>query len=80
MTTAEETRHCEIELERSKRNFHEDLSQIGQKLHDTRVQFSPTHVIGEKSLLISGIGLLLGFLVANRDLIQRVTHSLNGNR
>jgi hypothetical protein len=80
MTRAEETHHCEIELALSKREFQEDLSRIGQKLHETRVHFSPTHIIGENSLLISGIGLLVGFVLGNRDLIQRRTQVTYGNR
>jgi hypothetical protein len=68
MSTTEETHQCEIELELSKHDFHEDLSQIGQKLHETRVRLSPTHVIEEKSLLISALGLLVGFVLGYRNL------------
>ena len=67
MSTSEETHQCEIELGLSKHDFHEDLSQIGQKLHETRVRFSPTHIIGEKSLLISALGLLVGFILGYRN-------------
>ena len=68
MNTTEETHQCEIELELSKHDFHEDLSQIGQKLHETRARLSPTHVIEEKSLLISALGLLVGFVLGYRNL------------
>jgi hypothetical protein len=68
MSTTEETHQCELELELSKHDFHEDLSQIGQKFHETRVRLSPTHVIGEKSLLISALGLLVGFVLGYRNL------------
>ncbi len=68
MSTSEETHQYEIELELSKHDFQEDLSQVGQKLHETRVRLSPTHVIGEKPLLISVLGLLGGFVLGYRDL------------
>jgi hypothetical protein len=67
MSTTEETDQCEIDLELSQHDFREDLSQIGQKLHETRVRISPTHVIGEKSLLISALGLLVGFVLGYRN-------------
>src|SRR6266851_9862474 len=63
MSTTEETHQCEIELELSKHDFQEDVSQIGQKLHETRVSLSPTHVVGEEPLLISALGLLVGFVL-----------------
>jgi hypothetical protein len=68
MSTTEETHQCEIELELSKHDFHEDLSQIGQTLHKTRVRLSPTHVIEDKSLFISALGLLVGFVLGYRNL------------
>jgi hypothetical protein len=68
MSTTEETHQCEIDLVLSKHDFHEDLSQIGQKLHETRVRLSPTHIIGEESLVISALGLLVGFVLGYRNL------------
>ena len=67
MSTTEETHQCEIDLELSKHDFREDLSQIGQRLHETRVRHSPTHVIGKKPLLISVLGLLVGFVLGYRN-------------
>ena len=66
--STEETHQCEIDLELSQHDFREDLSQIRQKLHETRVRVSPTHIIGEKSLLISALGLLVGFVLGYRNL------------
>jgi hypothetical protein len=63
MSTNEETHQCEIDLELSKHDLQEDVSQIGQKLHETRVRLSPTHVIGEKPLLILALGLLVGVVL-----------------
>lgn len=71
MSTAEETHQYEIELVLSKHDFHEDLSRIGQKLHETRVRLSPTRVIGEKSLLISTLGLLAGFVLGNWEPVRQ---------
>jgi hypothetical protein len=68
MSTTEETHQCEIELELSKHDFQEDVSQIGRKMHETRVRFSLTHVLGEKPLLISALGLLVGFVLGCWDL------------
>ena len=68
MSITEETHQCEIELELSKHDFQEDVSQIGQKLHETRVSLSPTHVVGEKPLLISALGLLVGFVLGYWEL------------
>jgi hypothetical protein len=68
MSTTEETHHYEIELELSKHDFREDLSQIRQRLHETRARLSPTHTIGEKSLSISVLGLLVGFVLGYRNL------------
>lgn len=39
---------------------HEDLSRIGEKLHEARVHLNPMHIIDEKSVLISGLGLVAG--------------------
>jgi hypothetical protein len=67
MSTTEETHHYEIELELSKHDFREDLSQIRQRLHETRARLSPTHTIGEK-FSISVLGLLVGFVLGYRNL------------
>ncbi len=66
MSTAEEAHQCEVELELSKHDLREDVSQIGQKLHETRVRLSPMRLIGKKPLLISGLGLLAGFVLGYR--------------
>jgi len=71
MSTAEETHQCEVELQLSKYDFYEDLSEIKQKLHETRSRLSPMRVIKEKSLMISALGLLVGFVVGNRDRVHR---------
>jgi hypothetical protein len=67
MTTAEKMERYEIELEVCKRDFHEDLSRISEKLQNTRLRLSPGRFIGDKPLLISGVGLLAGFVFGNLD-------------
>ena len=71
MRTTEETHQYEVELQLSKYDFYQDLSEIKQKLHETRIRLSPMRVIEKKSLMISALGLLVGFVVGNRDWVRR---------
>ncbi len=61
MSITEETHWLEAELERCKRDLQDDLSQIENKLHQTRARLRPTTFIGEKALMVLSVGLLLGF-------------------
>jgi len=63
MSITEDSHWLEAELEQSKRNLHEDLSQIASKLHQTRDRLKPTSVIREKLLPALGVALLFGLLL-----------------
>jgi hypothetical protein len=71
MSKAEETHQYEVELQLSKYDFYEDLSEIKQKLHETRIRLSPMRVIKKESLMISALGLLVGFVVGNRNWVRK---------
>ncbi len=67
MSTAEETHWLEAELEQSKHDLRQDLSQIENKLQQTRARLRPTTFMGDKALLILGISFALGFAVGYWD-------------
>lgn len=63
MSTSEETLWLEAELERCKHDLQQDLSQIENKLRQTRVRLRPTTLIGEKALLMLSVSFGLGFVL-----------------
>ncbi|HKU28761.1 MAG TPA: hypothetical protein VJQ54_25040 [Candidatus Sulfotelmatobacter sp.] len=65
--TSEETHWLEAELERSRRDLHEDLSQIETKLQHIRARFRPATFIGDKALVLLGISFALGFALGYWD-------------
>jgi hypothetical protein len=68
MNSNEDMHLLEAELEISKRAFHQDVRRIGEKLREARARLNPMNVVVERPLLISGFGLLLGFMPAHWDL------------
>jgi len=68
MSITEETHWLEAELERCKQDLQEDLSQIENKLHQTRTRLRPTTFIGEKALLVLSVSLVLGFVFGYWDI------------
>lgn len=67
MSTSEETHWLEAELERSKLDLQEDLSQIGNRLHRTRAGLRPTTFLAERALLALGVSFALGFVLGYWD-------------
>ena len=63
MSTNEETQWLEAELERCKQDLHQDLSQIENKLHQTRARLRPATFIGEKTLLALSLSFAFGFVL-----------------
>jgi hypothetical protein len=67
MSPSKETQGLEAELEQGKQDLRQDLSQIEDKLHQTRVRLSPSTLIREKALLMLGVGFALGFVLGYWD-------------
>jgi hypothetical protein len=67
MSTGEETHRLEAELQRSKQDLQHDLSQIENKLNQTRARLRPTTFIGEKALLVLSVSCALGFVLGYWD-------------
>ena len=67
MSTSEETQSLEAELERCKQDLHQDLSQIENKLHQTRARLRPSAFIGEKALPVLSLSFALGFVLGYWD-------------
>ena len=61
MSTSEETHWLEAELEKSKHDLQQDLTQIEHKLQRTRARLSPVTFLGDNALLIPGCRLLSRF-------------------
>jgi hypothetical protein len=61
MSTNEETHWLECELEQCKHDLQEDLSQIENKLQQTRARLRPTTLMGDKAVLLLGVSFALGF-------------------
>jgi hypothetical protein len=66
MTTSEET-ELQAELEGSKQDLQQDLSEIENKLRLVRARLSPARLIVENALLALGFGLAVGFVLGWRD-------------
>jgi hypothetical protein len=67
MGTSEETHWLEAELERCKHDPQEDLSQIENKLQQTRARLRPTTFLGERALMVLGVSFALGFALGYWD-------------
>jgi hypothetical protein len=67
MSTNEETHWLEAELERSKHDLQQDLTQIENKLHQTRVRLTPATFLRDKALIVLGISFALGFALGYWD-------------
>ena len=67
LSTSEETHWLETELERSRHDLQEDLSQIESKLQQTRARLKPATFIGDNTLLLLGVGFVLGFALGYWD-------------
>ena len=61
MSTSEETDWLESELERCKHDLQEDLSQIENRLQQTRARLRPATFMEDKALLLLGVSFVLGF-------------------
>jgi hypothetical protein len=68
MNSHQDMHLLEAELEISKRDFHQDVRRIGEKLRETRARVNLMNAVVERPLLISGLSLLLGFMAAHWDL------------
>ena len=66
MNESENIHRLESDLEDKKRNLREDLELIGLKARETRAELSPTRLMRERLLLLSGIALVLGFILGYR--------------
>jgi hypothetical protein len=67
MSAREEDHWLEAELEKSKHDLRQDLTQIENKLQQTRARFRPTTYVHDNGLLLAGIGFALGFLLGYWD-------------
>ena len=67
MSTSEDTHWLEAELERSKHDLQQDLSQIENKFRQTRARLRPTTLLGDKAFLMLGISFALGFALGYWD-------------
>jgi hypothetical protein len=67
MITDEETHWLEGELERCKHDLQQDLTQIQNKLHQTRARLRPATFIREEALFVLSISLALGFMLGYWD-------------
>jgi hypothetical protein len=66
MTTSEENQ-LQAELEESKQDLQQDLSEIEDRVRLVRARLSPARFIVENALLALGIGLAVGFVLGWRD-------------
>ena len=66
MNESENIHRLESDLEDKKRDLREDFEQISIKARETRAELSPTRLMRERILLLSGIALVLGFLLGYR--------------
>ena len=67
MSASEETHWLEAELERSKHDLQHDLTQIENKLQQTRARLRPSTFLGDNALIILGISFAVGFAVGYWD-------------
>jgi len=63
MSTDEEIRRLESELEINKQNFREDAAQIHHKIDETKAELSPTNLVRKRIYIALGAALLGGFAV-----------------
>src|SRR5438270_6884648 len=72
MSTSQQIRQLESELEAGQRDLREDTSQIKHKIEETKAKLSPTKFVRERAILVSGVALLsgvaLGYLLGRREL------------
>jgi hypothetical protein len=72
MSTSDDIRQLESQLEAGKRDLREDASQISDKIEETKAKLSPMDFVRERVILVSGVALLLGFalgyLLGRREL------------
>jgi hypothetical protein len=67
MSTSERTHRLEAELERCKQDLHQDLSQLENKLHQTRAKLRLITFIGERALPVLSLSFALGFVLGYWD-------------
>jgi hypothetical protein len=67
MSVNEETHWLEAELERSKHDLQEDLTQIENKLQRTRTRLRPSTFLGDNALIILSISFAVGFALGYWD-------------
>jgi hypothetical protein len=67
MSASEDIRRLESKLEQEKADLHEDAAQLSTKVQETRSELSPTNIIQDRVLLLSGIALALGFILSWRS-------------
>jgi hypothetical protein len=61
MSTSEEVRRLESQLEMDKQHLHEDASLISNKIDQTKAELSPANLIRKKPYIVLGIALSAGF-------------------
>jgi hypothetical protein len=67
MSMTEQTHSLEAELEQSKWDLHENLSEIASKLRHSRVGAGPAGMVREQPLVALGFALLCGLLLGYWD-------------
>ena len=63
MSTSEEVRRLESELETNKRHLREDASLISNKIDQTKAELSPTNLIRRRIYAALGVALSAGFAI-----------------
>jgi hypothetical protein len=61
MNAGKNVHGLESDLEDEKRDLRKDLESITEKAGETRAELSPTSLVRERILLLSGVALALGF-------------------
>ena len=71
-TTSENIKRLNLELKNEERHLREDLTEIKSKIQAARTELSPSKLIEQRLLPISGLVLALGFALGSRG------HSVKG--
>src|SRR5215469_3822802 len=71
-TTSENIKRLNLELKNEERHLREDLTEIKSKIQAARAELSPSKLIEQRLLPISGLALAVGFALGSRG------HSVKG--
>jgi hypothetical protein len=63
----EEIRQLEADLEQKKAELRDDLVQLEAKVQATRTELNPTKLIGDRLPLLTGLAVLVGFVIGYQN-------------